>query len=100
MLFAYGHDIIYWHLLAPGPHPRRELTLMRRRRLRMAAGAAWPQALGLIYWRRAPHLSRRRGPTPAGCCQRLRASQQLKAVARTNADASTGSVHEISVFSV
>src|SRR6476660_393790 len=31
--------------MAPGPHPRRELTQMRRRRLHMAAGAAWPQAL-------------------------------------------------------
>src|SRR5438034_2117281 len=30
--------------LAPGPHPRRELTLMRRRRLCLAAVAAWPQA--------------------------------------------------------
>ena len=30
--------------LAPGPHPRRELTLMRRRRLCLAATAAWPQA--------------------------------------------------------
>jgi hypothetical protein len=31
--------------LALGPHPQRELTPMRRRRLCMAASAAWPQAL-------------------------------------------------------
>jgi hypothetical protein len=30
---------------ALGPHPQRELTLMRHRWLRMATGAAWPQAL-------------------------------------------------------
>src|SRR5207247_4279244 len=32
-------------LLAVGPHPHRELTLMRRRRLRMAVSAAWPSAI-------------------------------------------------------
>jgi hypothetical protein len=31
--------------LALGPHPQRELTLMRERRLCMAAALAWPQAL-------------------------------------------------------
>ena len=34
--------------LGEGGHPTRELTLMRRRRLRMAAGAAWPQALTFL----------------------------------------------------
>src|SRR6266487_282387 len=30
--------------LAPGPHPRRELTPMSRLRLLFASAAAWPQA--------------------------------------------------------
>src|SRR5438045_2267271 len=42
-------------LLAAGPHPRRELTLMRRRLLLLAGGVAWPQAL---------HYSLALGPHP------------------------------------
>src|SRR5207247_1323174 len=33
-----------------GPHPQRELTLMRRRWLCLANGAAWPQALLMVAW--------------------------------------------------
>jgi hypothetical protein len=32
------------HSPALGPHLQRELTPMRRRRLLMAVGVAWPQA--------------------------------------------------------
>src|SRR5437773_6867363 len=48
--------------LAPGPHPRRELTLMRRRRLCLAATAAWPQA-PLPDRRDPPDLSQTSSPT-------------------------------------
>src|SRR5438034_3080550 len=43
-----GRSVVTYFLpLAPGPHPRRELTPMRRRRLCLAVGAAWPQALSV-----------------------------------------------------
>ena len=35
----------FFSSLAAGPHPRRELTLMRRRRRSLAGGAEWPLAL-------------------------------------------------------
>src|SRR5206468_1002231 len=52
--------------LALGPHPQRELTLMRERRLCMAVALAWPQALSLALGPHpgSPPRQPRWGPRP------------------------------------
>src|SRR3989475_6345799 len=52
--WARGHH----YSLAPGAHPRRELTMMRRWRLCLAARAAWPQALTFFTGAGAPPPAR------------------------------------------
>ena len=53
MIRSVGPNVIFFPL-APGPHPRRDLSLMPRLGFTVL-GSAWPQAL--FHWRR--------GPTPA-----------------------------------